>query len=295
MRDVIQSTMSSLGWMVEVDTFQTSSVFDEDVTFSNVVATQDPDKPRQLVLSCHYDSKKSPTGFLGATDSAVPCAIILNIATSLDSIIKMQDKESGISLQLVFFDGEEQLYENTLFGPDGLYGSKHMARKLKESSYTSNPGDTVRLGQFPVLVMTTRLGTWCQEGEATEMDRIDLLLLLDLIGAPAPFFENYVDEETGLCNLFSDELSEIENAIVGDVGDDQKYFHDFCWTIDDTVDDHTPFVDQGLRKNLHVISDPFPEVWHTMDDDWEHLEFESISRINRIFRVFVAEYLNLEF
>jgi hypothetical protein len=31
-----------------------------------------------------------------------------------------------LGLQLIFFDGEEQLYTNTMFGPDGLYGSKHL-------------------------------------------------------------------------------------------------------------------------------------------------------------------------
>ena len=139
--------------MVEVDTFQTSSVIGEEVVFSNVVATQDPDKPRQLALACHYDSKTFPIGFLGATDSAVPCAIILNIATTLDRIIKMQEKESEISLQLIFFDGEEQLYKNTMFGPDGLYGSKHMANKLTESLFTSNPGIDICI--HPALSLQT--------------------------------------------------------------------------------------------------------------------------------------------
>ena len=127
------------------------------------------------------------------------------------------------------------------------------------------------------------------------MERIDLLVLLDLIGAPDPFFENYIDEDTGLCNPFTDELSELEDAIAGEIpDDDDKYFHAYCWTVDDTMDDHTPFIEHGLRKALHAISDPFPEVWHTLDDDWEHLDLESSSRINRIFRLFVAEYLHLE-
>jgi len=29
------------------------------------------------VLAAHYDSKLTPEGFLGATDSAVPCAMLL--------------------------------------------------------------------------------------------------------------------------------------------------------------------------------------------------------------------------
>jgi hypothetical protein len=34
-----------------------------------------------------------------------------------------------LGLQLIFFDGEEQLYTNTMFGPDGIYGSKHLGIK----------------------------------------------------------------------------------------------------------------------------------------------------------------------
>ena len=139
-REVIKETLNPLGWLVEENTFQTSSALGESVVFSNVIATQDPDKPRHLVLACHYDSKTFPIGFLGATDSAVPCAISLDIAITLDRFIKVQGKQSEISLQLIFFDGEEQLYENTMFGPDGLYGSKHMAKTLPKSLYMVKPG-----------------------------------------------------------------------------------------------------------------------------------------------------------
>ena len=140
-RDLIISTLEPIGWHLEVDTFQTLSLLGEEVEFSNVIATENPAKPRLLSLACHYDSKTFPTGFLGATDSAVPCAIILSIASSLNKIIKSQQIESEISLQLIFFDGEEQLYENTMFGPDGLYGSKHMASYLSETPYMSEPGE----------------------------------------------------------------------------------------------------------------------------------------------------------
>ena len=42
---------------------------------------------------------------------------------------------SDLSLQVIMFDGEEQLYNNTMFGPDGLYGSKYMAESLSDTSY----------------------------------------------------------------------------------------------------------------------------------------------------------------
>ena len=46
---------------------------------------------KRLVLAAHYDSKKTPTGFLGATDSALPVALLLDMALSLDE--KLQNRE----------------------------------------------------------------------------------------------------------------------------------------------------------------------------------------------------------
>ena len=126
-----------LQWEVEVESFTTTSLppYNERVTFQNVLATQDPTKPRLLTLACHYDSKVSPQGFLGATDSAAPCAIILHVAVALDHLLRQQG-DTEVSLQVVMFDGEETLYNNTMFGPDGLYGSKYMASKWSDTAYS---------------------------------------------------------------------------------------------------------------------------------------------------------------
>ena len=95
---------------MELDTFTTTTIYphNEQITFHNVVATQDPNKPRLLTLACHYDSKSFPEGFVGATDSAVPCAIILHAALALDKLLKQQGN-TDISLQVVMFDGEVNL------------------------------------------------------------------------------------------------------------------------------------------------------------------------------------------
>lgn len=83
------------------------------------------------------------------------------------------------------------------------------------------------------------------------------------------------------------------------------------------LDDHIPFLNRGKRplpelyecsyKNhldlmyfsallgvriLHLISTPFPAVWHTFDDNEENLDRTSISNLNKILQVFVLEYLN---
>ena len=78
----IKGTMESLGWAVEVSSSRQQTP-DGVLPFHNVIATLDPDAPRRLVLACHYDSKKDPVGFLGATDSAVPCAQMINLAYTM--------------------------------------------------------------------------------------------------------------------------------------------------------------------------------------------------------------------
>lgn len=55
--------------------------------FTNVVATLYPEADRTLGLAAHYDSKlispKDGKYFLAATDSAVPCAMLLEFAKVL--------------------------------------------------------------------------------------------------------------------------------------------------------------------------------------------------------------------
>lgn len=44
---------------------------------------------------------------------------------------------------------------------------------------------------------------------------------------------------------------------------------------------------------LHLISNPFPREWHTVKDDRNIIDMDTVENINKILRVFVAEYLNM--
>ena len=44
---------------------------------------------------------------------------------------------------------------------------------------------------------------------------------------------------------------------------------------------------------LHLISTPFPKVWHKMADNEKALNYDVIDNFLRIFRVFVSNYLDL--
>ena len=44
---------------------------------------------------------------------------------------------------------------------------------------------------------------------------------------------------------------------------------------------------------LHLIATPFPDVWHTLGDDASVVHLPTVEKFNKIFRIFVAEYLGL--
>lgn len=58
-------------------------------------------------------------------------------------------------------------------------------------------------------------------------------------------------------------------------------------------DDHVPFLARGVEI-LHVIPLPFPSVWHTINDDGEHLDTDTVDDWAKIVTAFVAEWMDLE-
>ena len=46
---------------------------------------------------------------------------------------------------------------------------------------------------------------------------------------------------------------------------------------------------------LHLIVTPFPSVWHKASDNANAINYDDTEDINKILRVFVAEYLQLRF
>lgn len=56
-------------------------------------------------------------------------------------------------------------------------------------------------------------------------------------------------------------------------------------------DNHISFI-AGVSV-LHLIPSPFPDVWHTFEDNEENLDSSTIDNLNKILQVFVLEYLNI--
>lgn len=258
----------------------------------NIVATKDPptgSRPttgggkRRLVLAAHYDSKYGDPpdahshhqnlshGFIGATDSAVSCALALHVASMVSPALDQRWsslQEAGLDLsgerglQVLLLDGEEAF--GVWSESDKLHGSRALARD------------------------------WETAGED-----IDLFILLDLLGAKGPqvpsFFREthwaYQRMAAAERRLRADGLLETTESFFPDADRDVDDGAD--WLGGQIEDDHTPFLERGVRV-LHLIPLPYPDVWHTMDDDADHLEIQVINDWARVLAAFVGDWLSLQ-
>ncbi|KAI0807767.1 hypothetical protein C8Q74DRAFT_1188064 [Fomes fomentarius] len=307
-REYIVNTMKKLDWHVEEDSFTDTTPYGVK-RFTNIIATKDPKAPRRVILSAHFDSKffsSYPENqactfrytldcFLGATDSAAPCAFMLDLAEALDPLLneraaKLEDGEEDdedvaeTTLQLVFFDGEEAFRDWT--ATDSIYGARHLAQKW--STTYIQPHEKRRL----LPASTTELGT------------IEHLILLDLLGAPGPTIRSsFVDTAWLFDQMASAERRLADSGAFVYKNDGAKAEEKFTpfftprdspqFNFGGIEDDHIPFLRLGVDV-LHVIASPFPQVWHSLRDDASALDIPTMRRWNLILRVFMAEYLNLK-
>ena len=279
-RQHIKHSMENLGWNVEIQSFtDTNNVLQRPIQFNNIIATLDENAPRRLLIACHYDSKLTPKNFLGATDSAVPCAQIINLATVMkDELNAEKCKGSEVTLQFVFFDGEEAFKSWT--STDSLYGSRHLARAWEQETgyrYRGSP----------------------PQGDNT-LGRIDIFMLLDLLGTNDPE-PTIVSSHQSTHNWYK-RLQAIESFLMqnrGKYGILQGTRKTIFTTSGERAraihveDDHTPFQKKGVPI-LHMIATPIPrKIWHKMGDNLSAVHLPTVEKLNKIFRLFVAEYLQL--
>lgn len=94
--------------------------------------------------------------------------MMLNLAAQMSQMFK-SSPSSDVSLKLIFFDGEEAFRQ---WGPtDSIYGARHLAERWDNSLSMTEDNEHV-----------------------SELNRIDLLVLLDLLGTPDPKFYSYFSD-----------------------------------------------------------------------------------------------------
>jgi len=273
-------------------TSKTPATGDSEIPFVNMIVSRDPTwtapgEVSRLTLVAHYDSKLTPTDFIGATDSAAPCAMLMHTARSIDAALTkkwsaMQAEDMGVQgflgieehkgIQIIFLDGEEAFLSWT--DDDSLYGARSLAAEMESTSHAAT-------STYHNVISS-----------------ISLFVLLDLLGEAQPKVPSYfqtthwsyqkmaalykrfrdleVFTSTGGANWFPD-----VNKIAGP------------WMGGLIEDDHMPFMARGVEV-LHLIPHPFPRVWHVMDDDGEHLDLDTVADWSLLVTAFAAEWLDLD-
>ncbi|CAG0893904.1 unnamed protein product [Darwinula stevensoni] len=311
-RQHIIDSLESLGWTVETDDFVDAipEVDDEmqgTLNFSNVIGTWNRDGGRNLVLGCHYESKyfSATSGFMGATDSAVSCAILIDIAASLTPFLQEQQIETG--LQLMFFDGEEAFLRWS--SEDSLYGSRHLAQLWQDTPHPLNDSCTmldsiVRRRHFHAIPPHLVFRGEKKLDEAGIQRGIfvpqELLVVLDLFGT-----ELGCSGCTRVLNFFEitsetyQEISTVESrleflGLLEPHQNDRTYFHpDPMFAEGFLEDDHIPFWERGV-KVIHGMPFPYPPVWHKETDNADAIHWVTVENLLRILRGFTAQYLGIQ-
>lgn len=247
-------TLKDLGFEVELDSFHQNTVVGPR-EFHNIIATRFPTATKRMIWAAHYDSKdlgpKHP--FLGATDSAAPCALLLELATRMKPVWD-QWNTSAYAIQLVFFDGEEAFVAWS--EADSIYGATHLAKRWEEKK---------------------------------QIEQIQVMILLDLLGAKPltlrPFLHTtWKDPHFQPDYLFSRLVSlegELRTSRLIHVQKVASVFNDDAKHPGGIADDHLPFQARGVPI-LHLIPVPFPHVWHQPDDNEDALDPETLENLANI-------------
>lgn len=282
-RNYIKSEFNTKYWNIETDEHVINTPLNPQTSFTNLIITLKPVVPvlskKRLIIAAHFDSKylefsenheipdrdPSSSKFVGATDSAWSCSLLVAMGKAIELEMKTLKITSLYhNVQFIFFDGEEAVKHWSQ--DDSLYGSRALADK-----WSKLPLDS-----------------------PDSLENIELFLLLDLLGSEdAKKIYSFHPEGSFLDNLFK-RLIQIElthnnnNFHIEFFQEAFDYKHLSGMAVED---DHTPFQVLGVNV-LHLIPLPFPASWHTSRDTIEEsLHPESCEKLAIIIYKFIKEFL----
>ncbi|MHA3773959.1 M28 family peptidase [Verrucomicrobiota bacterium sgz303538] len=240
-RELITQALKQAGWEVERQEF-TEETPRGPIKFVNLIGRFSADGSRpvprntqRVIVASHFDTKKFSTiKFVGASDGASSTGALMELARVL-----ALDLALAAQVELVFFDGEEALVQFT--DTDGLYGSRHYAKSLRESGRAPQ----FRFGIVWDMIGDSDLTITLPPDSPAEVAR-DLLASADALGLRQNFrfFERSILDD-------HEPLNNIAHIPTIDLIDfDYLYWH----TADDTLDKLSP---DSLQKvgavTLHQI------------------------------------------
>ena len=115
-RDYIKKEMAAIGLTTTEQTFDAKTPAGQ-VRMSNVRVTIPGAGSNRLVVGGHYDTKLfTDFAFVGANDAGSSTAFLIELARAL------KDRKNAVTIELVFFDGEEAVGE---WESGNTWGSRH--------------------------------------------------------------------------------------------------------------------------------------------------------------------------
>ncbi|KAK8253926.1 peptidase M28 [Phyllosticta capitalensis] len=299
-------------WRVELhnSSSTTPTSNGQEIPFVNIIATRDPPWSKEgevgrLALVAHYDSKLTPEGFIGATDSAAPCAMIMHAARSIDDALTRKwekmaaegaaegfmdiDEQRGV--QILLLDGEEAFYSWT--DEDSLYGARALAEDWDNKYHPATSTFQTALSSIQLFLLLDLLGSanptipsYFQTTHWAYLNMANVEKRLRGLGQfkSSPNYGKAADGNDRLGGV----LSLSEPMFLPDTGNDVGSMMAMM-----VQDDHIPFMARGIEV-LHMIPSPFPQQWHTLQDDGDHLDINVVEDWARLVTAFTAEWMDLE-
>jgi len=130
------------------------------------------------------------------------------------------------------------------------------------------------------------------------LNSISLFVLLDLLGSSDPIIPSYFQsthwayQNMATIEQRMRDLKLLESKPRGHFLP-EKTKQASAFTRPFMQDDHIPFMARGVNV-LHLIPSHFPDVWHTMQDDGEHLDGPTVQDWAKIVTAFAAEWMELD-
>ncbi|EPE05443.1 glutaminyl-peptide cyclotransferase [Ophiostoma piceae UAMH 11346] len=268
----------------------------ENLVFRREPPWTRPGQANLLTFAAHYATPlAAPLDYVGATDAAVSCALMLHVARSLDRFAaqmyrEMQELGEGgtvpmdMGLQVVFIDGVGATAKTgDLSGSEALASAwEHQKNPALPASLYGYPN---RLNQISMLVLLDLLGTsdprvpsryitthWAYRAMATVEHRLRKLGRLE---TDVPVGERYDAATTASATNF---LPDMTSPV-------HQYDLASGWATD--TDDHVPFMRRGISV-LPVIPDSVPEQKKPAD-----LDMKAVHDWSMVLTGFALEWLDM--
>lgn len=318
--DFFKTTLPA--WKIELQnsTSKTPATGDRDIPFVNLIISRDPPWSTpgfssRLTLVAHYDSLSVPEGFLGAIDSAAPCAILMHVARSIDAALtaKWENMQAGGTesefedhqgVQIFFLDGEEAF--KTWTDTDSVYGARSLAAEMETTAFAAQSTFHNALSTISLFVLLDLLGAknptvpsffmtthWAYQKMASVEKRLRSLSLFESSAKAAS--PKAASSKKASSKRAPSKQKPPKKA---SKRDDAVFLTEAAktggrWLGGMIGDDHVPFMERGVDV-LHIIPTPFPHVWHTIEDDGAHLDLPTVTDWSRLITAFTAEWMELE-